>query len=127
MFKNPFKREPDSITVLAELLNKKHNREDLLGGSPRGMPQPSDLLRDSARILQYANSEDYKTFANEAWARVITELDKILDPRTSIDQIQNARGALRATLDLLRLSYQARFTKEKLESERSIQDASLPR
>jgi hypothetical protein len=127
MFKKFFKREPDPIVVLAELLNRKNNREDLLGVSPVGMPQPNDILRDSARILQYSLSDDYKTFANEAWARVITELDKIIDPRTSVDQIQNARGALRATLDLLRLSYQARFTKEKLESERSVQDASLTR
>ena len=127
MFKKLFKREPDPVAVLAELLSKKHNREDLLGVSPVGMPQSNDLQRDAARILQYSLSDDYKTFANEAWARVITELDTILNPRTSIDQIQNARGALRATLDLLRLSYQARFAKERLESEGSIQNASLTR
>jgi hypothetical protein len=111
------KKEVDPVTVLAELLSKQKNQEDFLGVSPSAMPQPNELLSDAAKLLKYSYSDDYKVFAKEAWARVLMELDKVLDPRTPVDQLQNARGALRATLDLLRLSYQARFTKENLDRE----------
>lgn len=120
------KAEVDPGVVLAELLSKRNNQEDLLGVSNTHLPSPQELMTDATRLLKYSHDADYQVFAKEAWARVITELDKILDPRTSVDQIQNSRGALRATLDLLRLSYQARFAKEGLEKEQS-QNASLAR
>jgi hypothetical protein len=111
---------------LAELLTKERNQEDFLGVSPTAMPQANEMLSDAANLLKYSYSDDYKVFAKEAWARVLLELDKVLDPKTPVDQIQNSRGALRATLDLLRLSYQARFTKEQLEKEQP-QNVSLTR
>lgn len=126
MWKNPFRKEVDPIAVLAELLSKQNNQKDFLGVSPTSMPGSDELLSDAAKLVKYSFSDDYKVFAKEAWARVLLELDKVLDPRTPVDQLQNSRGALRATLDLLRLSYQARFTKENLEREVN-QNASLTR
>ena len=115
---NPLKREPDVISVLAELLTKKPMQEDLLGVSNIPNPTEQDISSDASRILQYSYSEDYKTFAKEAWARVLTEMDVVLSPKSNSDQIHTARGAIRATLDLLRLSYQARFTKDRMDQRK---------
>lgn len=112
-----WKKKQDPIVVLAEVLAREANQKDLLGMSTPKNPTVDQVIIDAAKLMEYGFSSDYKVFAKEAWSRVLVELDKILDERTPADQVNNARGALRATLDLLRLSYQARITKESLEKE----------
>jgi hypothetical protein len=119
---NPFKQKTND---LADLLSVQRNREDLLGVSPTQMPTPETILRDSTRLVQNANTEWYKAFAQEAWARAISYLEIIEDPKTSTEQMHFARGAYKATLDLLRLSYQAKAIKQTLEKD--VMNAPLPR
>lgn len=112
--------------LLASILADVSNREELLGMKAPVIPTPEGIKIDAARILKYTDSEGYKTFAGEAWARVIRSLDKILDPRTSTDQRNQYCGEVNATLDLLRLSHNAleivkHYNQEHEASSRHVQ------
>lgn len=80
-------------------------------------PTPETIKQDAAKITNYSNSADYKRWADEAWGRVIDGLDKVLDANATPENRQYYCGSVRATLDLLRVSYVARNVLE--------QDASL--
>jgi hypothetical protein len=124
--KKPIKPEVNPVSILAELLSKSRNQEDFLGVSKTYMPTPEQLLSDSAKYLQYTQSDDYMVFAKEAWSRVIVELETVFNPNATTDQVHNARGAVRAILDLLGLSYKVRSNKERMEKEQP-QNVSLAR
>lgn len=102
---------------LADLLSRPTLQEEFLGVAEFKMPTPDKIIADAARLQQYAKSEAYTVFAKEVWARSLGHLDKILDSKTPPDQLAFHRGALSASLDLLRLSYQAKQAKEQLESQ----------
>jgi hypothetical protein len=128
MFWQKKKEQPESvepIKVLAELLSKSRNQEDFLGVGKTYMPTPEQLMSDSAKYLQYVKSDDYAVFAKEAWSRVIVELTTVFDPNATTDQVHNARGAVRAIIDLLGLSYKVRSNMERMEKEQ--QNVSLTR
>lgn len=113
-----FRRAPSQdFLKLADLLSKPTLQEEFLGVAETRLPTPEKMIADAARLQQYAKSESYTVFAKEAWARSLGHLDKILDSKTPHDQLAFHRGALSASLDLLRLSYQAKQAKEQLESE----------
>lgn len=117
-------RKPSPANEIAQLLSEDRNKEDLLGVSNVSMPSPDKIRNDAARLVSYSRRAEYKIFADEAWSRVIAHLDKILDERSSNESRQYHCGALKSTLDLLRLSYQAQIVMKQHDSERS---ASLPR
>lgn len=102
---------------LAHILAEVNNREELLGMKAPIIPTPDGIKVDAAKILKYTDSNGYKKYAEEAWARIIEGLDKILDERSNDAQRQYHCGAVRATLDLLRLSYQARLVIETWDKE----------
>ena len=77
------------------------------------IPTPDGIKVDAAKILKYTDSNAYKTFAEEAWSRIINGLDKILDDKATNETRQYHCGAVKATLDLLRLSYQAKYVIEQ--------------
>lgn len=110
-------RKPKPSEELGQLLAYTANKEDLLGIKALVMPTPDTILNDAAHIGNYSKTTDYAVFVKEAWARVLTDLDIILDDRTTDDKVKYYRGSLKRTLDLLRLSYQARSTKEALEKD----------
>lgn len=109
---------------LARLLQYPRNQEEFLGVSATELPDPDKIINDSSKLVAYSQTTDYKVFAKEAWARVLSSLDVMLDDRTSVDRLHYHRGAIRATLDLLRLSYQARSVRDQLEQEKAV--ASVP-
>jgi hypothetical protein len=81
------------------------------------MPEPERIIADANMLSNFASTQEYQVFAKEVWAKAIDHLDKILDSSTTGEKLQFHRGALRTSLDLLRLSYQARLTREQLEKE----------
>ncbi len=106
------------FSILSAILAETNNREELLGMKAPIIPTPEGIKVDAAKILQYTDSNGYKKFAEEAWAKVIQGLDKILDSRTSKDQRDFYCGEVNATLNLLRLSYQAKAIVENEHASR---------
>lgn len=118
-----FNRNKSYSKDLADILAEVSNREELLGMKAPVIPTPEGIKVDASKILKYTSSNGYKKFAEEAWARIISGLDKLLDEKCTNETRQYHCGAVRATLDLLRLSYQAQYVVENWEKEE--QPASL--
>lgn len=106
-----------SAEMLAKFLAEVPNREEMLGVKPTRMPTPEGIKRDAAKLATYSATPDYKIFADEAWGRIIGHLDKILDDRSSDEMRRYYCGAVKATLDLLRVSYTARSIVEQYNKE----------
>lgn len=106
-----------SVSFLSDLLKDPALKEDLLGTKAVAMPSPQKIQADASRLVRHSTTEEYRVFAQEAWARVLVHLDAMMDERNTQDRIQFHRGALKATLDLLRLSHQARATKDVLDNQ----------
>lgn len=109
---------------LADILAGPSVQEDLLGVAQVSMPTPEKIHRDAAAINGYSQRPEYKIFAKEVFARALAHLDVIMDDKATTEKLHFHRGAFKAHLDLLRLSYQARQTQEELEKQ---QNASLQR
>lgn len=120
MFRN--KKQEDFVAVL---LADPKVREDLLGVGVAQLPAPQQILEDASKILRYSQSQDYRMFQKEVWARVLSHLDAIQNDKSTADQVNFHRGALKASLDILRIAAQARVTRDMLEKE--TQSATLPR
>jgi hypothetical protein len=119
------KFQSDNSKLLANILAEANNREEMLGMKPPVIPTPDGIRVDAAKILKYTDSNSYKKFADEAWARVIEGLDKILNPKTTRDQRDFYCGEVNATLNLLRLSYQAKeIVTQDAELNASLQQDS---
>lgn len=115
--------QSDNGKLLASILAELSNREEMLGMKAPVIPTPDGIKVDAAKILKYTDSNGYKKFAEEAWARVISNLDKILDVRITRDQRDFYCGAVNETLNLLRLSYQA---QEIVKQETDYNASSRP-
>lgn len=116
------KSQSDNSKLLASILAEADNREGMLGMKAPVIPTPEGIKIDAAKILKYTDSTGYKKFAEEAWARVIEGMDKILNPKTTKDQRDFYCGEVNATLNLLRLSYQAKeIVKQDAENNASLQ------
>jgi hypothetical protein len=116
-------KKPNYMQALSELLANSDNRESFLGVKAVSLPNPKDIHDASARLAHYSESSDYLTFVEEVWARILNHLDIILDDKTTDARVQYHRGALKAELDLLRVSYQARDVV--MQADRS--NETLPR
>lgn len=108
-------------TAISQILAEPRNREEFLGVKEMELPTPKDIRDNAAKIATYSNSADYKRFADETWARIVTSLDKILDERSSNEVRQHNCGQVKAMLDLLRLSYQARMLVDEFDKSHSGQ------
>lgn len=116
------KSQSDNSKLLAQILAEVSNREEMLGMKAPIIPTPEGIKVDATKILKYTDSNGYKKFAEEAWARVIEGLDKILNPKTTKDQRDFYCGEVNATLNLLRLSYQAKeIVQQESEDNASLQ------
>lgn len=71
-------------------------------------------------LTRYSSGADYKRFADETWARIVTSLDKILEERSSNEVRQFHCGSVKAMLDLLRLSYQARMLMDEFDKQQEV-------
>lgn len=116
-----FKKQPvtNHMRLLADLLANGENRETFLGVKEAKFPTPQEIRDQSAKLARHSESSDYLTFAEEAWGRVLNHLDIMLDDRTTDQRVQYHRGALKATLDLLRVSYQARVVMQHHDKEQA--------
>jgi hypothetical protein len=104
-----FKRkESDHMKALAELLAHSDNRESFLGVKDVNLPTAQQIQQKAAQLARYSESKDYLVYVEETWGRILNHLDTILNDRTTYEQVQYHRGALKEALDLLRVSYQAR-------------------
>ena len=112
---NWFKKE--SPSQIAQILSTQSMREELLGVVNAVQPTHQQILEDANKIVSYSSKSDYAVWSKEAWAKALSHLDAIQDPKAPQSEVDFHRGSLRATLDLLRISYQARSVKESLENE----------
>lgn len=123
ILKSLFVKDNNSELV-AQILAQVPNREDMLGMKAPIIPTPDGIRVDAAKILKYTDSDGYKKFAEESWARVIQGIDRILDPSTSTESLHFYRGEVNATLNLLRLSHVAKDAVKQFDQEH---EASLQR
>lgn len=103
------------LQQVAKILADPRNKEDFLGMKGLDLPNPKDIRDNAAALVRYSKGADYKRFADETWARVMTGIDKILDERSSNEVRQYHCGSVKAMLDLLRLSYQARQVVDEFD------------
>lgn len=104
-------------SVLAEILSTETSREELLGMQSVEPPTQERILEDANRIVSYSSKQDYRVWSKEAWAKALSHLDAIQNPKATTDEVNFHRGALTATLNLLRISSQARAVKDDLERD----------
>jgi hypothetical protein len=114
LFRNP------QHDFLVEMLSKPKAREDLLGTRTVIPPTDQEMRRDSAKVVNYANSDEYQVWAEEAWFQATELIQKILDARSHQERDQHC-GALSQTLELLRVSAKA---KKFLEQRRPQAEAT---
>lgn len=116
---NAFKKMfiKDDQSTLAALLGNPQLRDELLGMMAPVQPKHDKILADANAIVSYTHRDTYKVWAKEAWAHVLTHLDAIQDDKATSDSVNFHRGALKATLDLLRISHQANAVKQQLDRE----------
>lgn len=117
------KPEPSNFEMLRDLLGSPQVRESVLGVQKASRPTPEELASDVHKAYAHTNSEQYKVWAQRVWAELLPQLDKVLDPRTPVDQLQFYRGAIASSLKLLRVSYEIVAQDERL---RKMQAASVP-
>jgi hypothetical protein len=121
-----WKKQDKNLELLKNVLSNPTAQDEFLGVSPLSLPTPDQIRTDASRILAYTKEDNYKLFAKEAWSKALTSLAVILDDKATNEQVTFHRGAMKATLDLLSLSAQARLIKEQIEKEQA-ENASLQR
>lgn len=104
-------------SVLSDILRSPSAREELLGMQSVVPPSQDQILHDANKIVSYSSKQDYQVWATEAWAKALSHLDSIQNPKATMDEVNFHRGALSATLNLLRVSEQARSIKTQLEQD----------
>lgn len=109
-----------SYKLLTDLLSSPDGRESVLGVQRSSRPTQEQIMSDVSRMVQHTRTEDYKVWAQRVWAEILAFQDKILDPRTTPDNLQFYRGAYAASLKLLRLSYEAVGIQERLRKETQL-------
>lgn len=119
-------RRDNASQMVSALLAEVSNREELLGMKAPIIPTPEGIKVDAAKIAKYSDTDGYKKFAEEAWSQVIQGLDKILDDRSSNETRQYYCGSVKATLDMLRVSYKAKMFVEEFLKEQSASLRRLP-
>lgn len=105
------------LNLIKAFFSTKEGREELLGMKAVQPPSEKQILEDANKIVSYANSKAYTKWADEAWAKVLSHIDAIQDEKATAQQVDFHRGALRATLDLLRIAGQAEHVKQQLDTE----------
>lgn len=110
-------------SILAEVLSTEATREEMLGMRMVTPPSQAQILDDANRIVNYSSKTDYRVWSREAWAKALSHMDALQNPKATTDEIHFHRGALNATLNLLRISHQARAVKTQLESEETASSA----
>lgn len=118
-----FRRKSKHVEQLRDLLGNQNNLETFLGVKAMAMPTQEAQKADAARLVNYSKSTDYKIFADEVYARVLSHLDVMMDEKASKERVDFHRGAAKEALDLLRLSFQAR----SVLLNDNEQSATLPR
>lgn len=101
--------------TLADLLKNSSQREEFLGVAKLTPPSTEQILQDINHVLAYSQTQDYRVWAQEAWSKALIHLDKLLDPQASQETISFHRGALSASLDLLRMSHIARLSEGQMK------------
>jgi hypothetical protein len=120
MFWNRKGKNSESYRLLTDILSSPNGRESMLGVQRASRPTQEQLMADVSRMVQHTRTEDYKVWAQRVWVEVLAFQDKILDPRTTPDNLQFYRGAYAASLKLLRLSYEAVGIQERLKKETQL-------
>lgn len=106
-----------SFTLLSDILSNEMNREELLGMRDIVPPTDDQILKDANHIISYSSKTDFAVWSREAWAKVLGHLDMLQSPRATQEEVNFHRAALAASLNLLRIAYQARKVKEHLERD----------
>lgn len=102
-----------SNKTLSDILKDPFHREGFLGIRRDLIPTPERIIRDNDKVINYARSEDYAVWANEAWMYVLECIDKLCDSKLEPQEVDFYRGGLSKTIDNLRISYKALQAKEQ--------------
>lgn len=109
--------------TLADILSTEASKEELLGMKAPLSPTTEQIIQDANRLINYSHSADYRVWAKEAWSKVLSHIDAVQSSKSTTDEVNFHRGALKATLDLLRVSYQARAVRDSLEAQENVSTA----
>lgn len=110
--KTIFLGTPSPKGTLAEILSDSFNQEFFLGVRRDAPPSPNKMNQDVDRVIQYARTEDYAIWAQEAWSYVLDCVDKLSDPALESWKVDFYRGGLARTIETLRISYKAIYARQ---------------
>lgn len=103
--------------TLADLLSTKQGQEELLGVAAAKLPTPAAILADINHVLSYSTSADYQIWAREVWSNILNDLDKLLNPKATKEEIDFYRGRVSQGLTTLRISHRARFNEDQMRKQ----------
>jgi len=105
------------IASLQKLLSSNEGKDMLKFGMKPLPSNPESIKADVMKVIEFGNSPAYKSYENEAWAQVFTYLNQILNEKATAQEVDQARGGLRASLDLLRVVDLAIKKQEELKKK----------
>lgn len=104
--------------LLGDILSHWQNRENLLGVQRVAPVSPEQIRSDVEKIISYSTTSDYLVYAEKVWTDVLDCMDKLSRPDTKGEAVDFYRGKLNASLEHLRVSYQARSMKEQMAKDK---------
>jgi len=102
--------------------------KDMLKFGMKPLPNHPDAVKaDVLRVIEYSNTPAYKSYEQEAWAQAFNYLQTILNEKATTDEVNQSRGGLRATLDLLRVVELARKKQEEMQKRNAMNSGTSSR
>lgn len=101
-----FKKAPQP-NFLADLLKDPRIKESLLGVDRFRPMTDEDIRSDASRIINYARTEDYSIYAQKLWQTVVFYVKCLSDVNLKPSEVDFYRGCLKATMEDLKISYEA--------------------
>lgn len=101
--------------LLKEVFSNSQARNIFLGEEKLVSLDPASIRRDASRIVKFAETEDYKAFAQEAWLDVIDSINSLVKPNLPEREVDFHRGALAQTIHLLKVSAKAHYKLQEFK------------
>lgn len=108
------------IESLKKLFSSSEGKDMLKFGMKPLPNMPEAVKADVLRVIEYSNTPAYKSYEQEAWAQAFNYLSTILKETATSSEVEQARGGLRATLDLLRVVDLAHKKQEEMQKKNAM-------
>lgn len=99
--------DKSNTDVLSSILKDPSMREMLLGVDRKPFTNDAKVEANAARAVHYSKSEGYDIYAKEIWASIVSNIRAISDENVTAERASFYRGSLFASLEALKISYNA--------------------